>query len=98
MVLDMIARTVYLTCLLLTLLVALLSLSVGVGFEIALQRAIVALISSSLLGWAALVLLVPKPAEPQEAAAEAAESTTAATAEEASPAAAEGGESAPAMA
>jgi len=97
MVLDVIARMIYLTCLLLTLLVALLSLSVGVGFEIALQRAIVALISSSLLGWAALILLVPKPAEPQEATTEATEST-ATMATEPSLAAVEGGEGAPATA
>jgi hypothetical protein len=63
--LHVIVRIVYTMCLMLALLVALLSITVGARFEVVVGRSILALGSSALLGWAAILLLMPNPAQPR---------------------------------
>lgn len=66
--LNSIARTVYLLCLTVTLIVAMISLLSGAGFEAMITRMALALVGSGVLGWAAILTLLPATASEGQAA------------------------------
>ncbi len=62
--LNSITRTVYLLCLTVTLFVAMISLLSGASFEAMVTRMALALVGSGVLGWAAILVLLPAAARP----------------------------------
>jgi hypothetical protein len=62
--LSSIARTVYLLCLTITLSIAMISLLSGAGFDVMITRMALALVGSGILGWAAILALLPTVPNP----------------------------------
>lgn len=60
--LTVIVRSVYLLCLALTVLVALVSYASGTSFTTVMSRIFLTLVGSAFLGWVAIMILIPKPA------------------------------------
>ena len=64
--LNSIARTVYLLCLTITLSIAMISLLSGAGFDVMIARTALALVGLGILGWAAILVLLPPVPSPPE--------------------------------
>ncbi|MCD6289571.1 MAG: hypothetical protein J7M34_03640 [Anaerolineae bacterium] len=61
-----VVRAVYLMCLTLTVLVAFVSYTSGMGFEAVAHRTLLTLIISALLGLGGILVLIPEPSSDQK--------------------------------